>query len=127
MSGRAFVVFTGPMDPDVARNRIDEVRVATAGRLDSLREQFAAIVAGSEWTTDDDEHDPEGSTIAFERAKILGLARDAEDELRELDAAAARLDAGTYGRCERCGSAISDVRLEALVTARRCIDCTGRR
>ncbi|NIL77265.1 RNA polymerase-binding transcription factor DksA [Rhodococcus sp. B10] len=127
MSGPAFVVFTGVMDPDVARHRIDEVRAATAARLVSLREQFAAIVAGSEFSTADDEHDPEGSTIAFERAKISGLARDAEDELRELDAAAARLDAGTYGRCERCGSAISDARLEALVTARRCIDCTGRR
>ncbi|WP_089251487.1 TraR/DksA family transcriptional regulator [Rhodococcoides kyotonense] len=115
------------MDPATARDLIEEVRAATVARLASLREQFAAIVAGSEWTTDDDEHDPEGSTIAFERAKIVGLARDAEDELRELDAAETRLAEGEYGLCERCGDAISDARLEALVTARRCIRCTGRR
>ncbi|WP_072806650.1 TraR/DksA family transcriptional regulator [Rhodococcoides yunnanense] len=115
------------MDPVVVRDRIVSVRRTTVARLESLRAQFTAIIEGSEWTTDDDEHDPEGSTIAFERAKVVGLARDAEDELRELDEALVRLDSGTYGRCEKCGKQIADARLEALVAARRCIECNRRR
>ncbi|QCB50548.1 molecular chaperone DnaK [Rhodococcus sp. PAMC28707] len=77
--------------------------------------------------SDDDEHDPEGSTIAFERAKVIGLARDAEDEVRELDSARERVASGSYGVCERCGSAIADPRLEALPAARRCIVCVRLR
>lgn len=115
------------MDPAVVHGRIEAARATTVARLDSLRGQFDAIVAGSEWTTDDDEHDPEGSTIAFERAKVVGLAKDAENEIRELDEALVRLREGVYGICERCGTAIADVRLEALVAARRCIDCARRR
>lgn len=107
----------------VDRTRIDDERAVVSARLQSLQAQFRAIVDGSQWSTDDDEHDPEGSTIAFERATVLSLARDAENELRELDAAADRVDAGTYGTCERCGEPIAEARLDALPAARRCIRC----
>lgn len=107
--------------------RIEEARSVVAARLESLRSQFAAIVEGSRWSTDDDEHDPEGSTIAFERATVASLARDAELELRELDAATERVASGTYGICERCGECIADARLDALPAARRCIRCVRAR
>ena len=48
-------------------------------------------------------------------------------ELRELDAAAERVRTGAYGRCERCGVAIADARMEALPAARRCIACVRLR
>ncbi|WP_206491841.1 TraR/DksA C4-type zinc finger protein [Rhodococcus sp. KRD162] len=96
-------------------------------RLESLREELASVIEGSRWTTDDDEHDPEGSTIAFERAKIAALIDDTESELREIDAARARLAAGTYGSCERCGREIPLMRLEALPAARRCVLCVRLR
>ena len=107
--------------------RIEEARSVVVARLESLRSQFAAIVEGSRWSTDDDEHDPEGSTIAFERATVASLARDAELELRELDAATERAASGTYGTCERCGESIADARLDALPAARRCIRCVRAR
>jgi DnaK suppressor protein len=43
--------------------------------------------------------------------------------LASIDSALARLDEGTYGRCERCGRPISEERLEALPYATRCIEC----
>lgn len=115
---------TEPLDP---RALIAAQRENTAARVVSLRGQFDAIVDGSAWSTDDDEHDPEGSTIAFERAKVISLARDADAEMRELDAADARVSAGTFGICERCGHAIARERLEALPTAVRCIVCVRSR
>ncbi|WP_328812689.1 TraR/DksA family transcriptional regulator [Rhodococcus sp. NBC_00297] len=123
---------TDPSDRDhaaraIARNRVAAERALTEARIVSLARQHQAIVEGSRWTTDDDEHDPEGSTIAFERAAIASMSREAREELRELDDAEMRIERGTYGQCEVCGGAISDPRLEALPTARRCIDCTSRR
>ncbi len=45
----------------------------------------------------------------------------------ELDRAADRVAAGTYGTCERCGTLIAPARLEARPSAATCIDCAGRR
>lgn len=116
-----------PAELHTARAALVDARTATLRRIASLGAQHDAIVEGSRWTTDDDEHDPEGSTIAFERAAVASMSRDARDELDELDAAEQRIEDGTYGRCERCGRAIGEPRLEALPTARRCITCTSAR
>jgi DnaK suppressor protein len=43
--------------------------------------------------------------------------------IEEIQAALARLDAGTYGECERCGEPINPARLDVLPTARRCVPC----
>jgi RNA polymerase-binding protein DksA len=43
--------------------------------------------------------------------------------LDEIDAAQARLAAGTFGACEACGEPIPLARLRALPTARRCVAC----
>lgn len=118
-------VSTGPVT-DFAQ-ALGAERLRVEHRLRSLRGELASVIEGSQGTTDDDEHDPEGSTIAFERAKILSLIADAETELRELDAAASRLAAGTYGSCQRCGGEIPAIRLEALPAARRCMQCLRRR
>lgn len=111
---------------DVARDRLEAEREQTLGRLASLTEEFDAVVAASRDTNADDEHDPEGATIAFERSQVASLARQARVHLAEIDAAAWRLDAGTYGTCEGCGDPIGEGRLEARPTARSCIRCAAR-
>jgi RNA polymerase-binding transcription factor DksA len=47
-------------------------------------------------------------------------------ELRELNAARARLEAGAYGVCADCGVDIAPARLEAYPTAIRCTECQAR-
>lgn len=95
--------------------------------VEALGRRLDGIIEASEYTTNDDEHDPEGVTIAFERAQTAGLLDQARAELRALDAAGERLAAGTYGRCLRCGEPIADGRLEALPAATTCIRCADRR
>lgn len=95
-------------------------------RIAALSSSFDEVVAASRDSNADDEHDPEGATIAYERSQVDALARQAREHLREIDAALARLDAGDYGTCERCGRPISAGRLEARPTARTCIDCAAR-
>src|SRR5580704_13253510 len=46
----------------------------------------------------------------------------AEQHPAELEAAVKRVDTGSYGNCEACGKPISEARLEAIPTARYCID-----
>ena len=81
------------------------------------------MVAASRDSNADDEHDPEGATIAFERAQLVAVLKQATSDLTELDAALARVEGGTYGVCERCGLPIAPARLEARPAARHCIAC----
>ncbi len=108
------------------RERLHQERIDTQRRLGGLTHAFDEVVAASKDTNADDEHDPEGATIAFERSQTDALVRQARQRLAEIDAAEARLAAGTYGTCERCGRPIGEARLEARPTARLCIECASR-
>ena len=107
------------------RGRLETESSDTIARLAALTDDYAAVVAASRDTNADDEHDPEGATIAFERSQLGALARQARAHLQEIDAALGRLDDATFGRCERCGLAIGEARLEARPTARACISCAA--
>ncbi len=113
-------------DGDDPRRRLESEREQTLRRLASLTEDFDAVVAASRDTNADDEHDPEGTTIAFERSQVASLVRDAERHVREIDSAIRRLDEGTYGSCESCGAPIGEGRLEARPVARSCIRCAAQ-
>jgi DnaK suppressor protein len=110
---------------DEARARLLALRAEAEERLASLTGDYDSIVAASRDDNADDEHDPEGATIAFERAQVGALAAQVRQSLAEIDAALARLDAGVYGVCERCGAAIPEGRLEVRPTARTCVPCAS--
>jgi RNA polymerase-binding protein DksA len=104
---------------------LERERQETLQRLATLTDDFAEVVAASRDSNADDEHDPEGATIAFERSQLDALVSQARGHLAEIDAAITRLDVGTYGVCERCGQPISDARLRARPVARTCITCAS--
>lgn len=103
--------------------RLAEERARTIRQISSLRQGFDDIVAASEQVATDDEHDPEGHTIAWERQQLAALLAAAEARLGELDLAIRRVEGGDYGRCEVCGRPIPDERLEAIPTAGTCVSC----
>ena len=105
------------------RALLEEERSRTTQRLADLRGDYRGFVEASKDSNADDEHDPEGATIAFERSQVEALARQLQQHLRELEAAEQRLADGRYGRCERCGVAIPAARLEARPAARTCVAC----
>ena len=108
------------------RDRLDQERRQTLRRLDHLTRTFDGVVAASRDTNADDEHDPEGATIAFERSQVAALVRQARHDVAEIEAAIVRWDQGTYGVCESCGQPIAEGRLEARPAARLCIVCAAR-
>lgn len=99
-------------------------RARTEEQVRALTRQLADIVSASALTVGDDEHDPEGNTIAFERAQLQSRLTEAREDLDSLDRATERLRAGTYGRCEHCGDPIAPGRLQVLPATRRCTRCT---
>jgi RNA polymerase-binding transcription factor DksA len=114
---------SGDAATEIAIGRLQKDRQAATDRLRRLRHDFGEIVDASRDSNADDEHDPEGSTIAFERSQVDALVQQVEHHLAEIDAALDRVRAGRYGRCERCGRQIPEARLEARPVARTCVSC----
>lgn len=104
-------------------------RAETAEQVAALRGDLDRLIQSSAGANVDDEHDPEGATIAFERAQLAALLTASQRRLTGLDDAIARLAAGTYGSCQTCGQPISADRLAARPTTPTCLACatTGAR
>ena len=101
--------------------RLVEERALVSARLARLEQDMAELFAASRDTNADDEHDPEGQTIAYERSQLAAMIRQASVHRDEIDAAAERVARGTYGVCEVCAQPVGADRLEAKPTARRCV------
>ncbi len=100
-------------------------RDAALAQIEALTREFDEVVAASRSSNADDEHDPEGATIAFERQQVDALVRQAEHRLAEIDAAVSRLADASYGTCEQCGRPIPPERLAVRPSARSCVPCAG--
>jgi|SRR5947209_6556845 len=115
-------------DSDGIRRRLSERRALTVDRIDALSREFDGVVDASADVATDDEHDPEGATIAFERARVAALLDQARGQLLDVDAALRQVQRGDYGVCTSCGQPIPVARLEALPATRTCVNCaSGRR
>ncbi|MFW5468574.1 TraR/DksA family transcriptional regulator [Knoellia sp. CPCC 206435] len=113
-----------------AVRRLREERAELLARISQLDADMTAMFEASRDSNADDEHDPEGQTIAYERSQLSALTAHARAQLAEVESALERVDAGAYGVCEVCGKPIAAGRLEARPTARTCVEHTstaGRR
>jgi DnaK suppressor protein len=101
-------------------------RARARQRASALDKEFAGIAEAASEPGTDDEHDPEGATLAFERQHTAALRARALERIAQIDAALARLDAGTYGTCVQCGAPVGDARLAARPEAATCLRCASR-
>jgi RNA polymerase-binding protein DksA len=115
------------VDHATIRQRLLEERAAVLGMGQDLAVTFEDMVAAAKDSNLDDEHDPEGATIAAERQLVAALEATAAQRLAAIDQALARLDAGGYGRCVECGGDIGAGRLDARPAAAHCIECASRK
>jgi DnaK suppressor protein len=98
-------------------------RARARTRAAALDREFAGIAAAASEAGTDDEHDPEGATLAFERQHTAALLAQALEQIAEIDAAIGRLEEGTYGVCVKCGQPVGRDRLAARPAAATCIQC----
>ena len=109
------------------RETLEEQRRRARERVAALERDLAGLAEAASAAGTDDEHDPEGATIAFERARVGALLDQARGHLSDIDAAVRRIDEGRYDVCERCGGRIGAERLAARAVARTCITCARAR
>ena len=102
------------MTPDAARKT-----------LTARRDELLASLTESDDQRDDpvpkDWEDAASERQGDEVLTALGHAEEAE--LRRIDAALARIEAGEYGECGQCGKDIADKRLELLPDTPFCANC----
>ena len=109
------------------RETLEEQGRRARERVAALEREFAGLAEAASSAGTDDEHDPEGATLAFERQHAAALLEAAREQVAAVGAALERLEQGRYGVCERCGRPIGEDRLAARPAARTCIGCAGGR
>ena len=116
-------------EPEAAKARLNFDREQTLGQVEDLEREFAAIVASAADGSagSDDEHDPEGATVAFERQHVAALLDRARAHLEAIDAASRKLESGSYEICDICGRPIDPERLAARPAALTCVHCAAIR
>lgn len=120
---------TGAKVPRQVTGEYAEIRGSLAARLVELREEYDQTMHDLEDLQRDRIADGAGDdqadtgTKTFEREQELSLANGILERIDQVEHALARLDAGTYGQCERCGKAIPKARLEAFPSVTLCVTC----
>jgi RNA polymerase-binding transcription factor DksA len=107
------------------RERLQLERDRTVERIRQLEVTVGAIVESGNLDPPDDEHDPEGHTIGFERAFAQSLLDRAREQLAGIERALGRDQDDAYGRCLRCGGPIATERLLAVPDATTCVACAS--
>ncbi len=108
------------------RNHLIADREQTLLEIARAGVEMAAFVAARNDAPTDDEHDPEGPTLAFERSQASAMQAQSVRHVADIDAALARMDDGAYGLCTTCGDEIAIGRLQARPQAPLCINCAER-
>jgi RNA polymerase-binding transcription factor DksA len=101
----------------------DQLEEERTKLLDQLRQIGRA--PGAEM--DFDEGFADSGQVTAERGEVDALAGKLLANLEEVEEALAKIEAGTYGRCEDCGAEIGEARLEAHPSAKLCIACASKR
>jgi DnaK suppressor protein len=106
------------VDPARVRDVLERTRDELRDELDTLtaapRDPMGAVSFG--------KRVGEGTSQAVERIAQVDAAKRLDTKLRDVERALEKLDEGTYGVCDVCGSTIAAERLEAIPWAVRCID-----
>lgn len=108
---------------DSVRERLAEERERAQDRLAHLRREREEIVATVQLDPPDDEHDPDGATLAWEREQLAAMIKAQTGRIAAIDEALARVAAGTHGICEGCGEPIPALRQQVRPAATHCVDC----
>ncbi|MCL4422128.1 MAG: TraR/DksA family transcriptional regulator [Actinobacteria bacterium] len=92
-----------------------------------LRAKLTELGFGEAGGLDYDPNFADSSQVTAERGEAEALAAQLREALQAVEVAIAKLENGTYGRCDGCGGQINPARLEAKPASRYCIDCASKR
>ena len=102
-------------DSDAIRSQLEDEQAR-------LRKHVDELAANTETSLTLDGGFADSGQVAAERGEYTSLAHSLREQLDDVEKALDALDQGRYGLCEICEQPISEARLEAMPTTRRCID-----
>ncbi len=112
---------TPASSPEVFKAQLIQARTQL---LERIAYERGGVVSRAEMAADHfDKSFQSRAQIQTERQTEFAMNEHETAELGDIEAALARLQAGTYGQCTDCGVTIPPARLNAYPTAKRCIDC----
>lgn len=114
-------------EPEQLRAQIIAARLRLQSLIESLTENFDDLTEAADLSPPDDEHDPEGHTIALERSRLTGQRDEYRKAIVALNAAEANLDDPHFAQCAECGETIPLERLLAVPTTSHCVRCVQSR
>ncbi len=120
-----------PRKPNLSPDELDGIRKELEAQRAMFERELSELEAGTfnqsqsdlSGEVSFDEESADAGTFTFERERDLSLSNNLRDLLDKVGSALRRLNAGTYGTCERCGRPIDKARLRALPYSVLCIDC----
>ncbi len=110
------------LDTSEFRKLLEEQRAAVVAAIEYLHRENPGSMRDETSEVSVDNHLAETASVTLDREIDYTLEENEEELLAAVDAALARIEDGTYGRCQRCGQPIAQERLRALPYATLCID-----
>ena len=111
------------VDIEAVKRRLTEERSIVLEERRRLGEDTSRAAVDAISGDGPESHPSDTASETLDRGVELSLEDNADHLLEAIDSALARVEAGSYGMCERCGHAIANERLEALPWATKCIEC----
>lgn len=96
-----------------------ELRRTYQTKLAQMESSNALEISGTGYTN----HQADDATMVYDQTADVSAFRAVQTRLRQVEAALARYEAGTYGICENCGREIDIARLEAIPYTPLCLRC----
>jgi DnaK suppressor protein len=101
-------------------------REATEALIARLIDDLDSFTDARKDGATDDEHDPEGPTLAFERSQSTAILEQTRQHFAQIESAMLRLDEGSFGVCATCGKDIPFARLEVRPYSTQCVNCASK-
>ena len=104
-----------------------DLRASLENERDTLQQQLVDLGFGDgETGLEYDSNFADSSQVTAERGEAEAKATSLKEALEDVQHALTKFDAGTFGTCEGCGGQIPEARLEAMPSARYCMDCASK-
>jgi DnaK suppressor protein len=108
------------LDLDAIREQLEQRREGVRGRVEGLatRPELGSAQGFGKRIGD-------GTVEAISRLTEIGVGESLEATLAHTERALAKIDEGTYGRCDVCGDQIPAARLRAMPDRSLCVSCAA--